>query len=235
MSALLEIRGLRAWYGMQPVLDGVEFALAPGETLALIGRNGAGRSTLAKAVMGLVHTAGSVRIAGVECVGARTFEIARRGVAYVAESRDVFPLLSVRDNLRLGLRDAGGVRTGAAALDQLFARFPMLAARADVKAGRLSGGEQQVLALVRALAGKPRVLIVDEPAEGLAPLAVDEVGACLAALQADGVAIVLIEQRLQLAPRLTGRVAVMGRGRIVYDGALDGIGGEVADTWLSVG
>ncbi|RQS10952.1 ATP-binding cassette domain-containing protein [Burkholderia sp. Bp9002] len=234
MSALLEIRGLRAWYGMQPVLDGVELALAPGETLALIGRNGAGRSTLAKAVMGLVRTAGSVRIAGAECVGARTFEIARRGVAYVAESRDVFPLLSVRDNLRLGLREAGGARAGAA-LDRLFARFPMLAARADVKAGRLSGGEQQVLALVRALAGEPRVLIVDEPAEGLAPLAVDEVGACLAALQADGVAIVLIEQRLQLAPRLTGRVAVMGRGRIVYDGALAGIGGEVADTWLSAG
>ncbi|KVO56519.1 ABC transporter ATP-binding protein [Burkholderia stagnalis] len=234
MSALLDIRGLRAWYGMQPVLDGVELALAPGETLALIGRNGAGRSTLAKAVMGLVRTAGSVRIAGVECAGARTFEIARRGVAYVAESRDVFPLLSVRDNLRLGLRDAGGARAGAA-LDRLFARFPMLAARADVKAGRLSGGEQQVLALVRALAGEPRMLIVDEPAEGLAPLAVDEVGACLAALRADGVAIVLIEQRLQLAPRLTGRVAVMGRGRIVYDGALDGIGGEVADTWLSAG
>ncbi|RQR63377.1 ABC transporter ATP-binding protein [Burkholderia sp. Bp9126] len=234
MSALLEIRGLRAWYGMQPVLDGVELALAPGETLALIGRNGAGRSTLAKAVMGLVRTAGSVRIAGVECVGARTFEIARRGVAYVAESRDVFPLLSVRDNLRLGLREAGGARAGAT-LDRLFARFPMLAARADVKAGRLSGGEQQVLALVRALAGKPRMLIVDEPAEGLAPLAVDEVGACLAALQADGVAIVLIEQRLQLAPRLTGRVAVMGRGRIVYDGALDGVGGEIADTWLSAG
>ena len=108
MSALLDIRGLRAWYGMQPVLDGVDLALAPGETLALLGRNGSGRSTLAKAVMGLVQTAGSVHIAGVECAGARTFEIARRGVAYVAESRDVFPLLSVRDNLRLGLRGASG-------------------------------------------------------------------------------------------------------------------------------
>ncbi|WP_010096737.1 ATP-binding cassette domain-containing protein, partial [Burkholderia ubonensis] len=107
--------------------------------------------------------------------------------------------------------------------------------RADVKAGRLSGGEQQVLALVRALAGGPRVLIVDEPAEGLAPRAVDEVGACLAALQADGVAIVLIEQRLQLAPRLARRVAVMGRGRIVYDGPLDGLRGEIADAWLSAG
>lgn len=231
MSALLDIRGLRAWYGMQPVLDGVDLALAPGETLALLGRNGSGRSTLAKAVMGLVQTAGSVRVAGVECAGARTFEIARRGVAYVAESRDVFPLLSVRDNLRLGLRGAAG----RDALERLLARFPLLAARADVKAGRLSGGEQQVLALVRALAGRPRVLIVDEPAEGLAPLAVDEVGACLAALQADGVAILLIEQRLQLAPRLARRVAVMGRGRIVYDGALDGLGSDVAGAWLSAG
>lgn len=231
MSALLDIRGLRAWYGMQPVLDGVDLALAPGETLALLGRNGSGRSTLAKAVMGLVRTAGSVHIAGVECAGARTFEIARRGVAYVAESRDVFPLLSVRDNLRLGLRGAAG----RDALERLLARFPLLAARADVKAGRLSGGEQQVLALVRALAGRPRVLIVDEPAEGLAPLAVDEVGACLAALQADGVAILLIEQRLQLAPRLARRVAVMGRGRIVYDGALDGLGSDVVGAWLSAG
>ncbi|KVC55247.1 ABC transporter ATP-binding protein [Burkholderia pseudomultivorans] len=234
MSALLEIRGLRAGYGLQPVLDGVDLALAPGETLALLGRNGSGRSTLAKAVMGLVRTTGSVRIAGVECAGARPFEIARRGVAYVAESRDVFPLLSVRDNLRLGLRGVGGA-AARTALERLFARFPLLAARADVKAGRLSGGEQQVLALVRALAGGPRLLIVDEPAEGLAPRAVDAVRACLAALQADGVAIVLIEQRLQLAPRLARRVAVMGRGRIVHDGPLDTLGGDVADAWLGAG
>jgi branched-chain amino acid transport system ATP-binding protein len=226
MSALLDIRDLRAWYGLQPVLDGVDLALAPGETLALLGRNGSGRSTLAKA--------GSVRIGGAECVGARTFEIARRGVAYVAESRDVFPLLTVRDNLRLGLRGVSGAAERTA-LERLFDRFPLLAARADVKAGRLSGGEQQVFALVWALAGRPRVLIVDEPAEGLAPLAVDEVGACLAALQADGVAIVLIEQRLQFAPRLARRVAVMGRGQIVYDGALDGLGGDVATAWLSAG
>ncbi|XVJ98169.1 ABC transporter ATP-binding protein (plasmid) [Burkholderia vietnamiensis] len=234
MSALLDIRGLRAWYALQPVLDGVDLTLAAGETLALLGRNGSGRSTLAKAVMGLVRTAGSVRIDGVESAGARTFEIARRGVAYVAESRDVFPLLSVRDNLRLGLRGMRGV-AGRAALDALLERFALLGARADVKAGRLSGGEQQVLALVRALAGRPRVLIVDEPAEGLAPRAVDEVGACLAALQADGVAILLIEQRLQLAPRLAQRVAVMGRGRIVHDGALAELGGDVVSAWLSAG
>ncbi|KVE34063.1 ABC transporter ATP-binding protein [Burkholderia vietnamiensis] len=234
MSALLDIRGLRAWYALQPVLDGVDLALAAGETLALLGRNGSGRSTLAKAVMGLVRTAGSVRIDGVESAGARTFEIARRGVAYVAESRDVFPLLSVRDNLRLGLRGMRGA-AGRAALDALLERFVLLGARADVKAGRLSGGEQQVLALVRALAGRPRVLIVDEPAEGLAPRAVDEVGACLAALQADGVAILLIEQRLQLAPRLAQRVAVMGRGRIVHDGALAELGGDVVGAWLSAG
>ncbi|GBH27183.1 ABC transporter ATP-binding protein [Burkholderia vietnamiensis] len=234
MSALLDIRGLRAWYALPPVPDGVDLTPAAGETLALLGRNGSGRSTLAKAVMGLVRTAGSVRIDGVESAGARTFEIARRGVAYVAESRDVFPLLSVRDNLRLGLRGLRGA-AGRAALDALLERFALLGARADVKAGRLSGGEQQVLALVRALAGRPRVLIVDEPAEGLAPRAVDEVGACLAALQADGVAILLIEQRLQLAPRLAQRVAVMGRGRIVHDGALAELGGDVVSAWLSAG
>lgn len=128
-----------------------------------------------------------------------------------------------------------GRAAARAELDRLFARFPLLAARADVKAARLSGGEQQVLALVRALAGRPRVLIVDEPAEGLAPLAVDEVRACLAALQADGVAILLIEQRLQLAPRLAHRVAVMGRGTIVYDGALDGLGDDTVRAWLGTG
>ena len=234
MSALLEIRGLRAWYGMQPALDGVDLALDAGDTLALIGRNGSGRSTLAKAVMGLVRVAGSVRIAGAECAGARTFAVARHGVAYVAESRDVFPLLSVRDNLRPGLRGLRGAGRRAA-LERLFARFPLLAARADVQAGHLSGGEQQMLALVRALAGAPRVLIVDEPAEGLAPLAVEQVGACLAALRDEGVAILLIEQRLQLAPLLTRRVAVMGRGRIVYDGALDKLDAGIADAWLSAG
>ncbi|MDN8045619.1 ATP-binding cassette domain-containing protein, partial [Burkholderia vietnamiensis] len=133
MSALLDIRSLRAWYALQPVLDGVDLTLAAGETLALLGRNGSGRSTLAKAVMGLVRTAGSVRIDGVESAGARTFEIARRGVAYVAESRDVFPLLSVRDNLRLGLRGMRGA-AGRAALDALLERFALLGARADVKA-----------------------------------------------------------------------------------------------------
>ncbi|WP_080421023.1 ATP-binding cassette domain-containing protein, partial [Burkholderia ubonensis] len=155
-----------------------------------------GRSTLAKAVMGLVRTAGSVRIAGVECAGARTFEIARRGVAYVAEQRDVFALLSVRDNLCVGLRGGGGA-AARAALDALFERFPLLAARG--REGRTAVGRRAAGARARSRAGEPRVLIVDEPAEGLAPLAVDEIGACLAGLQADGVAFV---QRLMGCPTI---------------------------------
>ncbi|MDN7673581.1 ABC transporter ATP-binding protein [Burkholderia oklahomensis] len=234
MSALLELRGVRAGYGALPVLAGVDLRVAAGEAVALIGRNGSGRSTLAKAIMGIVRAAGAVRIDGVDVAGEPPFAIARHRVGYVAESRDVFALLSVEDNLRLGLR---GVRRSAAraALADARERYPMLAERWRTRAGVLSGGEQQMLALARALIGAPRVLIVDEPAEGLAPLAVEQVRACLADAQAQGVALLLIEQRMQLAPALASRVAVMGRGRIVYDGAPDALDAETVARWLSVG
>ncbi|MBO7929107.1 ABC transporter ATP-binding protein [Burkholderia pseudomallei] len=227
MSALLELRGVRAGYGALPVLDGVDLRIAAGEAVALVGRNGSGRSTLAKAIMGMVRVEGTVRIGGVDVAGAPTFAIARHRVGYVDEHRDVFALLSVEDNLRLGLRGA----SGAAARE----RYPMLAERWRTKAGVLSGGEQQMLALARALIGAPRVLIVDEPAEGLAPLAVEQVRACLAGAKAQGVALLLIEQRMQLAPALTSRVAVMGRGRIVYDGAAKALDAGIVERWLSVG
>ncbi|WP_323120862.1 ABC transporter ATP-binding protein [Burkholderia alba] len=231
MSGWFELRGLRAGYGSRQVLDGVDLTIARGEALALLGRNGSGRSTLAKAIMGMVRATGSVRFDGEELTGAPTFAIARRGIGYVAESRDVFPLLSVKDNLRLGLRGA----PSPAAFDAVIASFPMLAERWRAKAGVLSGGEQQMLALARALVAAPRLLIVDEPAEGLAPQAVGQVGDALARLRAGGVAILLIEQRMQLAPAIASRVAVMGRGEIVYDGTRDGIDEATAQRWLSVG
>ncbi|KWZ46327.1 ABC transporter ATP-binding protein [Burkholderia savannae] len=234
MSALLELRGVRAGYGALPVLDGVDLRIAAGEAVALVGRNGSGRSTLAKAVIGIVRAAGTVRVDGVDVAGAPPFEIARRGVGYVAESRDVFALLSVEDNLRLGLRGMSGAAARAALADARR-RYPMLAERWRTKAGVLSGGEQQMLALARALIGAPRVLIVDEPAEGLAPLAVEQVRACLADAKAQGVALLLIEQRMQLAPVLASRVAVMGRGRIVYDGAANALDAGIVERWLSVG
>ncbi|VBU28213.1 branched-chain amino acid ABC transporter ATP-binding protein [Burkholderia pseudomallei] len=234
MSALLELRGVRAGYGALPVLDGVDLRIAAGEAVALVGRNGSGRSTLAKAIMGMVRVEGTVRIGGVDVAGAPTSAIARHRVGYVDEHRDVFALLSVEDNLRLGLRGASGAAARAALADARE-RYPMLAERWRTKAGVLSGGEQQMLALARALIGAPRVLIVDEPAEGLAPLAVEQVRACLAGAKAQGVALLLIEQRMQLAPALTSRVAVMGRGRIVYDGAAKALDAGIVERWLSVG
>ncbi|WDD94465.1 ABC transporter ATP-binding protein [Burkholderia sp. FERM BP-3421] len=231
MSGLLELRAVRAGYGARHVLNGVDLTLARGEALALVGRNGSGRSTLAKAIMGMLPVAGSIRFDGVELAGAPTFAIARRGLGYVAEQRDVFPLLSVRDNLRLGL----GPDSARDALDAARARFPALAARWDARAGVLSGGEQQMLALARALVGAPRLLIVDEPAEGLAPAVVAQVRACLVELRARGVAILLIEQRMQLAPAVASRVAVMGRGEIVHEGPADALDPDVVARWLAAG
>ncbi|KAF1028704.1 MAG: High-affinity branched-chain amino acid transport ATP-binding protein LivF [Burkholderia plantarii] len=231
---LLALHGVRAGYGARPVLDGVALTLAAGEGLALVGRNGAGRSTLAKAIMGIVPAAGSIRIDGVEMAGAPTFAIARLGVGYVAERRDVFGLLSVEDNLRLGLRGASR-RERQAAFEAVREQFPALAARWHARAAVLSGGEQQMLALARATVGSPRVLIVDEPTEGLAPRVVEAVGACLMRQREAGVALLLIEQRRQLSATLASRLAVMERGRIVYDGAPEALGAADEARWLGAG
>jgi len=164
MSALLEVENLRAWYGASQVLHGVDLRVEAGEIVALAGRNGSGRSTFAKALMSMVHADGVRRFAGRSFAGLRTFEIARLGLGYVAEQRDVFPTLTVDENLRLGL----GPRTGRFTIDDAYALFPVLAGRRAARAGVLSGGEQQMLALARALVGGPDLLIVDEPTEGLA-------------------------------------------------------------------
>ncbi|WP_322106395.1 ABC transporter ATP-binding protein [Paraburkholderia sp. J41] len=233
MSALLEIGGLRAWYGASQVLHGVDLGVAAGEVVALAGRNGSGRSTLAKALTSMVRAEGVRRFAGANLAPLRTFEIARLGLGYVAEARDVFPTLTVDENLRLGLAR----RAGRFSIDETRALFPVLAERRAARAGVLSGGEQQMLALARALVGAPDLLIVDEPTEGLSQQMAARVGDALAALRARGVAILLIEQRLALAPTLADRVAVMGHGRIVFDGAPDALAQreDVVRDWLGIG
>jgi branched-chain amino acid transport system ATP-binding protein len=233
MSALVEIRHLDAWYGASQVLFGVDLQVDAGEIVALVGRNASGRSTLAKAIVGLVRASGSIRFAGRELAGLRTFEIARRGIGYVAEQRDVFPALSVEENLQLGVMP--GVRGQARRFtaDHAYELFPILAERRSAKAGALSGGEQQMLALARARMGEPRFLIVDEPAEGLAPQAVERVGACLRQLSAQGVAILLIEQRMQFARDLATRAAVIGSGRIVCEGRFDALDRDTVEAWLA--
>jgi branched-chain amino acid transport system ATP-binding protein len=214
-TPLLEITGLHASYGKAEVLRDINLHIDAGEIVALLGRNGAGRSTLAKAAMGLVTRRGSVRLDGVETSAWRTCDLARQGMAYVAETRDIFPTLTVRQNLQLGLR-AG--RPFASVCEPLLASLPSLARRLDVPAGVLSGGEQQMLAMARAMAGEPALLILDEPTEGLAPAVVAQIADWLYALARQGLGVLLIEQKLSIALRLAQRVYLMGRGEIVFAG-----------------
>jgi branched-chain amino acid transport system ATP-binding protein len=235
MSALLEVSGLRAWYGASQALHGVDLHVGAGEIVALAGRNGSGRSTLARALMSMVRAEGARVFAGRPLDGLRTFEIARLGLGYVAEQRDVFPTLSVEENLQLGLSSrVSGARFG---IDDVWALFPILRERRAARAGVLSGGEQQMLALARALVGNPDLLIVDEPTEGLAAQITARVGECLRTLRERGVAVLLIEQRLALAPELADRVAVMGHGRIVFDGTPRELAtrDDVVREWLGIG
>lgn len=234
MTALLEARSLCAWYGDAQVLHGVDLRIDEGELVLLCGRNGSGRSTLAKALVGLVRRAGSILFDGEQTIAWPTYAIARRGIGYVAEQREVFPTLSVEDNLRLGIKPGAG-RTAARRIGQAFEQFPMLAQRRATAAGALSGGEQQMLVLVRALMGEPRLLIADEPTEGLAPQAVAAVAECLKARCEQGGAVLLIEQRLATAHRLADRTAVMGHGRIVFDGAPQTLDARTVDEWLALG
>jgi branched-chain amino acid transport system ATP-binding protein len=232
MSALLEIEGLHAWYGASHVLHGVDLSIGEGEVLALSGRNGSGRSTLAKAIMGLVRSEGRVLWRGVPIRGLRPFRIARLGLGYVPEQRDIFPTLTVRENLLLGERPGARRFT----IDDAYRLFPVLGERAAVKAAVLSGGEQQMLALARTLGGDPELVIIDEPAEGLAPQVVRQVAGCLATLKQRGVAMLLIEQRMTIARGLADRVAVMGHGAIVFDGTFDALAASerVMNDWLSI-
>lgn len=234
MTALLEARSVRAWYGDAQVLHGVDLRIDAGELVLLCGRNGSGRSTFARALVGLVRRTGSVMFAGERIDERPTFEIARRGIGYVAEQRDVFTTLSVEDNLRLGVKP-GATGSSARRIDEAFARFSALAQRRTTQAGALSGGEQQMLALARALMGEPRLLIVDEPTEGLAPQAVAAVADCLRTLCEQGGAVLLIEQRLTMAHRLAHRAAVMGHGRIVFDGQVDALDARTIDEWIALG
>lgn len=229
---MLEVRQLVAGYGQGQVLNGVDLRVAPGEVVALLGRNGAGRSTLAKALVGLVPAQGSARWKGRELLGLAPFEVARSGVGYVPESRDAFPYLSVRDNLLLGRQR----RTGRWDFDAVYHWFPRLKEREHTPAGRLSGGEQQMLALARTLMGSPALLILDEPTEGLAPSMVEQVADVLRSLRAEGVAILLIEQKLSIAFSVSDRVALMGHGRVVFDGLPQALAADqgLQDEWLAV-
>jgi branched-chain amino acid transport system ATP-binding protein len=231
---VLDVSDLHAFYGKSHVLQGVSLTVGRGEIVALLGRNGAGRSTTIKAVMGLVSAQGSVRFKGEDILGLKAHEVARKGLGYVPEDRAIFPDLTVRQNLLLGIKDPR--RKGRWTLDEVFALFPLLAERADTPGGVLSGGEQQMLTLCRTLMGDPDLIMIDEPTEGLAPKIVELVAEYLKELKSRGISVLLVEQKLAIALEISQRVYVMGHGAIVFEGTPEQLRSDAAirKEWLEV-
>ena len=230
----LEVADLHAYYGKSHILHGVSLKVGEGEIVSLLGRNGVGRSTTCKAIMGLVAPEGTIRWRGKQIAGLRPNLIARQGIGYVPEDRQVFPMLTVRQNLALGLKRAN--QTGRWSFEDVFTLFPNLAARQDNAAGVLSGGEQQMLTMCRTLMGDPDLILIDEPTEGLAPRLVDQVGMLLSEIARRGVSILLVEQKLTIALKISQRLYVMGHGRIVFEGTPAALAADasIRREWLEV-
>ncbi|MEY3216955.1 MAG: High-affinity branched-chain amino acid transport ATP-binding protein LivF [Pseudomonadota bacterium] len=231
---MLKIENLHAYYGKSHVLHGVNFEVAPGEIVALLGRNGSGRSTTAKAIMGLVECQGRIDWKGQSIQGKKAFEIAHEGLGYVPENREIFPKLTVHQNLQLGQKRSG--QNGRWSFDDMFNMFPRLKEREHTEAGVLSGGEQQMLTLCRTLMGDPDLIIIDEPTEGLAPKIVELVGQFFQSLKSRGVSVLLIEQKLTIAMNISDRALVMGHGSIVFEGTPDELRANsyIRKEWLEV-
>ena len=231
---ILEVENLHAYYGQSHILHGADLNVGDGEIVSLLGRNGVGRSTACKAIMGLVPAQGTIRFRGNDISNLRPDQVAHAGIGYVPEDRQIFPTLTVRQNLELGLKRTG--KFGRWKFDDVFRLFPNLKARQDVAAGVLSGGEQQMLTMCRTLMGDPDLILIDEPTEGLAPKLVEQVGELLAEISRRGVAILLIEQKLGIALKISNRLYVMGHGRIVFQGtpAEFGANSAVRKEWLEV-
>lgn len=233
---LLSLRDVHAHYGKSHILQGVNLRVERNEVVSLLGRNGSGRSTTLKAIMGLVPPSdGQVRLDGRDLTGAQPYVICRAGIAYVPEEREVFANLTVDENLRMGEQRAAPGATRWT-VDDMFGYFPRLKERRNTKAGSLSGGEQQMLTICRSLLGNPQVMLVDEPTEGLAPKIVAAVGECIRDLHRRGVAVLLVEQKLAIALKVSTRVCVMGHGQIVFEGTPEQLAEDeqlLAD-WLAV-
>ena len=231
---MLEVRDLHAYYGKSHILQGVNMEVRPGEIVSLLGRNGVGRSTTIKAIMGEVPPEGSITFKDREIAGMKSHAIARLGLGYVPENRDIFPTLTVRQNLLLGQKNAKN--SGRWSMEDMFDLFPNLRERADTPGGVLSGGEQQMLTMCRTLMGDPDLVMVDEPTEGLAPQMVEKVAELLNEIVGRGLSILLVEQKLTIALKISARVYVMGHGEIVFDGTPDDLRAneQVRKEWLEV-
>jgi branched-chain amino acid transport system ATP-binding protein len=231
---MLKVHNLHAFYGKSHILHGVDLEVQPGEIVALLGRNGSGRSTLVKTIMGMVEGSGSVTWKDQELLKRPTYDIARRGIGYVPESRDIFPKLTVEQNLLLGQQN--GRKKGRWSLDDMYQLFPRLKERQHTEAGVMSGGEQQMLTLCRTLMGDPDLIMIDEPTEGLAPKIVELVGEYLKELKKRGLGVLLVEQKLTIALDISQRCYVMGHGEVVFQGTPDELRADkyTRREWLEV-
>ena len=231
---MLQVKDLHAYYGKSHILQGVDFSVGEGEIVSLLGRNGVGRSTTIKAIMGEVTRTGSVKFKGQETIHLKPHQVARCGLGYVPENRDIFPQLTVRENLILGMKSTKP--GGRWSMQDMFDLFPRLKERIDTPGGVLSGGEQQMLTICRTLMGDPDLVMIDEPTEGLAPKIVELVAELLERIAARGVAILLVEQKLTIALRISKRLYVMGHGHIVFEGSAADLKANegVRKEWLEV-
>jgi branched-chain amino acid transport system ATP-binding protein len=231
---MLKLDNVHAYYGKSHVLHGVNFDVGAGEIVALLGRNGSGRSTTVKTIMGLVDGTGSVKWREQELLGRKAFEIAHAGIGYVPENRDIFPKLTVHQNLMLGMKKAN--QAGRWSFDDMYTLFPRLKERQHTEAGVLSGGEQQMLTLCRTLMGDPALIMIDEPTEGLAPKIVELVAEYLRELKRRGMSVLLVEQKLTIALEVADRCLVMGHGQIVFTGTPAELRADasVRKEWLEV-
>ena len=215
---MLEVTDLNAYYGKSHILRGVNLKIENGEIVSLLGRNGVGRSTTCKAIMGEVEPIGSVKFNGTELAGKKAFEVANAGLGYVPENRDIFPGLTTRQNLELGTKSGQDMANSRWSIEDMFNLFENLKNRADVEASFLSGGEQQMLTMCRTLMGDPEVIMIDEPTEGLSPQMTTRVADLHNEISSRGVSILLVEQKLSIAMKISHRVYVMGHGQIVFEG-----------------
>jgi branched-chain amino acid transport system ATP-binding protein len=231
---MLAVTDLHGFYGKSHILHGVSLRVDEGEIVSLLGRNGVGRSTTIRSIMGLVDCTGSVRFRNEEMVGLKAYEVAHKGLGYVPENRDIFPTLTVRQNLLLGQKkQLASARWG---MEDMYQMFPRLKERADTQAGFLSGGEQQMLTLCRTLMGDPELVMIDEPTEGLAPKIVEQVALLFEEIRKRGISILLVEQKLAIALDISERLYVMGHGSIVFEGRPSDVRQNAAmrKEWLEV-
>ncbi len=235
---LLEVKDLNTFYGPSHVLQNISLNVKEGEIVALLGRNGMGKSTTLKSIMGLVRpTSGNVVYKGVDLTGLPAFKIAQAGIGYIPEDRQIFPDLSVMENLSLGMKTGKDKSKGKDwNLERIYSHFPFMQGRKNQKGGLLSGGEQQMLSLARALMGNPELLLVDEPTEGLAPIVVNEVRDMLAEINQAAVSVLLVEHNYKVAVHLASRVYLMGKGHIGYEDTMEGLNAspEVRAKYLEV-